>query len=183
MTRIVAGELGGRRLRVPGGRRTRPTSERVREGLFSTLEAIRGPLTGASFLDLYAGSGAVGLEAASRGAATVLLVERDEKAVAAIRHNVDALGAERVTVRATAVERILGAGASDAFDVVFVDPPYSDPVEPVLELLAGGAWMAARGVVVVERDSRGAPPSWPTEMSLDRTRRYGDTTLWYGRRP
>src|SRR5215471_3303153 len=92
MTRIVAGVAGGRRLSVPAGRGTRPTADRAREGMFATVLAIRGPLEGAAVLDLYAGSGAVGLEALSRGASDVLLVEADGRAAEVIRRNIAAVG-------------------------------------------------------------------------------------------
>jgi 16S rRNA (guanine966-N2)-methyltransferase len=183
VTRIVAGALGGRRLAVPTGRGTRPTSERVREGLFSTLVSIRGALDGAAVLDLYAGSGAVGLEAASRGAARVTCVERDPRAAAVLRANIAGLGAAGVELRAEAVERVLAGGAAAPYDVVFVDPPYADPVEEVLVALAGGGWLVPGAVVAVERATRDPGPDWPDALQPDRSRRYGDTTLWYGRRP
>ena len=183
MTRVVAGTLGGRRLKVPAGRSTRPTSERVREGLFSTLESVRGPLAGAAFLDLYAGSGAVGIEAASRGAACVTCVERDVRALAVLRSNVDAVGAAVVEISSAPVQRLLGDKAVTPYDVVYVDPPYAEPVDDVLVLLVANGWLAADAVVVVERATRDADPIWPAGMALDRSRRYGDTTLWYGRRP
>jgi len=181
MTRVIGGLAGGRRLVVPSGRGTRPTSERTREGLFSTLEALRGELAGARFLDLYAGSGAVGLEAASRGASTVLLVDVDASAVRAARSNIAALALPGVEVRAQRVERLL-AGPPSPFDVVFVDPPYSDPVDAVLEQLVRGGWLSDDGVVCVERASRGSPPGWPDHLDSVRSRRYGEATLWYGRR-
>ena len=164
---------------MPKGRGTRPTSDRVREGLFS---ALGGDLTGRSFLDLYAGSGAVGLEAASRGAAPVVLVERDARAVAAARANVASLGLVQVHVRAESVARFLTEAAT-AFDVVFMDPPYADPVTDVLEAVIDGGWLAPEAVVVVERASRDDEPGWPVGIVTDRSRRYGDSTLWYGRRP
>jgi len=177
--RIVGGSAGGRRLVTPAGRNTRPTSDRVREGLFSSLG---GDLAGRSFLDLYAGSGAVGLEAASRGAAPVTLVERDAKALHAVRENVAALGFSQVDVRNDDVTRFL-RGAATPFNVVFLDPPYADDVDELLALLAAGGWVAPGGEVVVERDTRGTPPRWPPQLDADRSRRYGDSTLWYGRRP
>ena len=180
MTRIVAGELGGRRLAVPPGRATRPTSERVREGLFSTLVALRGSLSGIAFLDLYAGSGAVGIEAVSRGATRVTCVERDTRAVNVLRSNVEALAPGLVKVSAAPVERFLRAASIAPWDVVFLDPPYSDPVEGVLELLADGPWLGSSAAVVVERSARDGEPGWPTGMEPDRSRRYGDTVLWYG---
>ncbi|MDQ1684030.1 MAG: rRNA (guanine966-N2)-methyltransferase, partial [Frankiaceae bacterium] len=134
------------------------------------------------FLDLYAGSGAVGLEAASRGAAPVVLVERDAKAVRAVRDNVAAIGLPDIAVRADDVSRFLREPATP-YEVVFLDPPYADSVDDVLALLAGGGWLAPGATVVVERDSRGAPPSWPPGIEADRSRRYGDSALWYGRRP
>jgi len=182
MSRIVGGSAGGRRLRMPPGRGTRPTPDRVREGLFSSLG---GDLSGQSFLDLYAGSGAVGLEAASRGADPVVLVERDPRALSVLRTNVAALAFAAVTVRSEAVESFLrqanGEDSSGLFDVVFVDPPYADPVDVVLNLLAE-RWLDAGGLVVVERASRDAF-TWPEAFAADRSRQYGDTTLWYGRRP
>ena len=186
MTRVVAGTLGGRRLAVPAGRGTRPTSERVREGLFSSLESLWGPLGGAAFLDLYAGSGAVGIEAASRGARTVTCVEREPKALAVLRRNVEAVGVS-IDVRAAGVDRFLAEAAPAPYDLVFVDPPYADPVEGVLAALAGGGWLAPGAVVGVERSVRDAEPEWPVGLEPDRSRRYGDTVLryglWYGRRP
>jgi 16S rRNA (guanine966-N2)-methyltransferase len=183
VTRIVAGSAGGRRLTVPSGRATRPTAERTREGLFSTVESMRGPLTGAAFLDLYAGSGAVGLEAASRGALRVVLVDNAAPALRALRSNVDALGLGGVEVRNESVERLITGEADLAYDVVFLDPPYTVPVDGVLDQLDTGGWLASDAVVVVERATRSDPPRWPAGIVADRSRRYGDTTLWYGRRP
>lgn len=177
--RIVGGSAGGRRLVTAAGRNTRPSGDRVREGLFSSLG---GDLSGRSFLDLYAGSGAVGLEAVSRGAAPVVLVERDAKALRAIRENVAALGFSGVDVRNDDVSRFLTEPGTP-YEVVFLDPPYADDADAVLARLAAGGWLAPGGVVVVERDSRGAPPIWPAGIDADRSRRYGDSTLWYGRRP
>ena len=184
MTRIVAGVAGGRRLQVPPGRGTRPTSDRAREGLFSTLEALRGGLAGAHFLDLYAGSGAVGLEALSRGAASALLVESDVRAVAVVRANVSSLGLGGATVRQARVDQVLAGPAPQAYDVAFLDPPYDTGdvvLRTVLERLREGGWLAPGAVVVVERASRGAPFGWPPGWRADRSRRYGEGTLWYGR--
>ena len=180
--RVVAGSARGRGLVVPRGRDTRPTSDRTREGLFSTLEAVLGTLEGRSFLDLYAGSGAVGLEAASRGARPVTLVESEAAALAAIRRNVESLAMDDVDVRADRVERVLATPAAMPFDVVFLDPPYANSVEVDLAALLANDWLAPGGVVVIERASRGEPPSWPAGVTADRSRRYGEGTLWYGRR-
>jgi 16S rRNA (guanine966-N2)-methyltransferase len=165
---------------VPAGRVTRPTSDRAREGLLSSLG---GDLTGRAFLDLYAGSGAVGLEAASRGARPVLLVERDVEALRALHANIAALGLPGIEARGGSVEQVLAAGSPGAYDVVYVDPPYADPVDEVLGLLLTGGWVAAEATVVVERATRGEAPHWPEPLRPDRSRRYGDSTLWYGRRP
>jgi 16S rRNA (guanine966-N2)-methyltransferase len=183
MTRIVGGTAGGRRLAAPRGRGTRPTAERTREGLFSTLEAVHRTLHGRAFLDLYAGSGAVGLEAASRGSAPVLLVEHAPGALAALRSNVAALDLTDVEIIADQVERLLTRPAPQMFDIVFLDPPYADPVDPVLQMLVDNGWLADDATVVVERATRSGAPAWPAELSEDRVRRYGDSTLWYGRRP
>jgi 16S rRNA (guanine966-N2)-methyltransferase len=183
VSRVIAGAAGGRRLVMPSGGATRPTAERAREGLFSTLTSLRGSLVGASFLDLYAGSGAVGLEAASRGATTVVLVERDPKALRALRANIETLGLAGVAVRGEPVERVIAQNAAAPYDVVFLDPPYSDPVDGVLERLAAGGWLALDGLVVVERASRDREPAWPAGITALRSRRYGEATLWYGRRP
>jgi 16S rRNA (guanine966-N2)-methyltransferase len=187
MTRVVGGVAGGRRLQVPPGRAIRPTSERAREGLFSTVESLRGDLVGARFLDLYAGSGAVGLEAASRGAAQVLLVERDPKALSVLRANVASLGLDGIDLRTGPVQSVLADPPPAPYDVVFLDPPYAEPVDDDLDLLLRHRWIAADGVVVVERSVRSPALRWPDELEADRSRRYGDTVLcyglWYGRRP
>jgi 16S rRNA (guanine966-N2)-methyltransferase len=114
MARVIAGEAGGRRLAVPDGRDTRPTSDRAREGLFATISSIVGPLAGARVLDLYAGSGAVGLEALSRGAEHVLLVEHGARAARVIRQNIEAIGLPGAAVIADRVERVLARGPAPA---------------------------------------------------------------------
>jgi 16S rRNA (guanine966-N2)-methyltransferase len=186
MTRIIAGTAGGRRLAVPAGQGTRPTSDRAREGLFATLTAIRGTLQGAMVLDLYAGSGAVGLEALSRGAADVLLIEADAVAVRVIRENIAALGLAGARVLAGRADRAVarGPGAGPPRDVVFADPPYATAdaeVSAVLSALLAGGWLAPAAVVAVERATRSGPQQWPAGYAADRARRYGEATLWYGR--
>ncbi|WP_341719520.1 16S rRNA (guanine(966)-N(2))-methyltransferase RsmD [Micromonospora sp. FIMYZ51] len=186
MTRIVAGTLGGRRITAPPGAGTRPTSDRVREALFSSL-ATELDLDGARFADLYAGSGAVGLEALSRGAAHVLLVESDPRAARVIRDNVAALRAAPAARLVTGkVATVLAAGPEgDPYDVVFADPPYAVSDEAVAAMLAAlvdGGWLAPEAVVVVERSSRSTPIEWVEGVTGQRSRRYGETTLWYGRR-
>jgi 16S rRNA (guanine(966)-N(2))-methyltransferase RsmD len=153
--RIIAGELRGRRLRAPSGLATRPTSDRLREALFNILGA---EVAGSRFLDLFAGSGAVGLEAASRGAEEVVAVENSRKAFAILEANVELCGM-RERVRLVPKDAAVALKAFDAdrtqFDIVFVDPPYeSDHYSRVLPLLGSLAVVAADGLVVVERDAR-----------------------------
>ena len=178
----MAGTAGGRRIAVPPGRSTRPTSERTREALFSTLESLHRTLSGLAFLDLYAGSGAVGLEAASRGATTTLLVENDPAALTALRRNAADLAIPGVQVVSDRVERLIAGPPPSSFDIAFLDPPYRDPVDGVLALLADHGWLGTDATVVVERATKSGSPEWPSGWIEDRARRYGDSTLWYGRR-
>lgn len=187
MTRIIAGRAGGRRLVVPPGTLTRPTSERAREGLFSTLESLRGPLAGGRVLDLYAGSGALGLEALSRGAGAATFVESGARALAALRANVAALGLPGAEVVADRVERwVRRAAAGPPYDVVLADPPYPLAAERLADLLvelAGCSRLGtpASGLAVIERATRDPAFGWPPGWTALRTRRYGEATLWYGR--
>jgi 16S rRNA (guanine966-N2)-methyltransferase len=186
--RIVAGAARGRRLAVPTGGGTRPTSDRAREGLFSTLEALLGSLAGRRVLDLYAGSGAVGLEAFSRGAAAVRLVESDRRALLALRANVRSVAGPggpgtEVEVSPAPVGRVLaGDPPATPYDVVFLDPPYDRAERDLhgdLTSLRRG-WCADDAVTVVERSSRSGW-AWPPGWAALRERRYGEATLWYGR--
>lgn len=181
MTRIVAGTLRGRTLAVPAGRDTRPTSDRVREALFSRLDH-EGLLQGTRVLDLYAGSGALGLEAASRGAAHVLLVEQAKQAAQVCRRNVADLGlAGTVEVRASSVAAALAHGPAEPYDLVLADPPYplaEDDLATVLAALVDRDWLADGAVVVVERSARGPEPRWPEGLVRFDERRYGETVLW-----
>ncbi|MEU8547025.1 16S rRNA (guanine(966)-N(2))-methyltransferase RsmD [Streptomyces roseoverticillatus] len=185
MTRVIAGTAGGRRLAVPPGTGTRPTSDRAREGLFSTLESLLGTLHGTRVLDLYGGSGAVGLEALSRGAAHVLLVEADARAVRTIRENVRTLGLPGAEVRAGKAEQIVvGPAPSAPYDVVFLDPPYAvtdEALREILLTLRTGGWLADEALATVERSTRGGEFPWPDGFEALRARRYGEGTLWYGR--
>jgi len=163
---------------------TRPTSDRAREGLFATVEAIRGGLAGARVLDLYAGSGAVGLEALSRGAADVLLVEADARAARVIRENAAALGLAGAHVVNDRAARLLARGRGELAprDFVFADPPYrvsDSELTTVLSALARD-WLVPGAVVAIERATRSGPPTWPAGYEPDRSRRYGEATLWYG---
>jgi 16S rRNA (guanine966-N2)-methyltransferase len=187
VTRIISGVAGGRRLRTPSGAQTRPTSDRVREALFSRLEHL-DILRGARVLDLYAGSGALGLEAASRGAGSVLLVDADRQAAKAARENATAVGCPGVIVREDTVERVLvaGPGGSDRVDLVFLDPPYDlseDALGDVLALLVHHRWLAPEALVVVERSSRSPEPRWSEGLSPAGERRYGETRMWFADAP
>jgi 16S rRNA (guanine966-N2)-methyltransferase len=178
MTRLISGTAGGRRLKVP---RTgvRPTGDRAREALFNSLGSLT-ELRGATVLDLYAGSGALGLEALSRGAASVTLVEDDPGAVAVLRANVAHLGLPGAHVVAVAVERWLAVDPEPRYDLALLDPPYELDVAPVLDLLL--PWLVDDAVVAVERPTRGPDLDWPVGLEPLRERRYGAATLWYARR-
>ena len=173
MTRIIAGALAGRRLAVPPNG-TRPTSDRVRESLFSILNG-RGALAEARVLDLFAGSGALGFEALSRGAESLVAVVVARAATRILRENAAALGVE-VEVHQSPAARFLRT-APRAFDLILIDPPYDEDVDPILEFLEAG-WAAPGAFVVVERSSRSAPPLLPGGWEPWEERRYGETTLW-----
>jgi len=188
VTRIIAGTAAGRRLSVPK-EDVRPTTDRVREALFSSLSHTRGSLSGDRVLDLYAGTGALGLEALSRGARHLVAVERSPATAAALRRNVDVLRdclASNVTVDVIRADVLawLSRVAQAPFDVVFADPPYgvsTEEVERVLSDLISGGLLSAGADVVIERGRRDRPMQWPAPLQQRDTRRYGDTTLWYGR--
>ncbi|KAA2253584.1 16S rRNA (guanine(966)-N(2))-methyltransferase RsmD [Solihabitans fulvus] len=182
MTRIVAGVAGGRRLQVPP-RGTRPTSERVREALFNALENLLD-LDGAVVLDVYAGSGALGFEALSRGAASATFVESDRRAADVLRRNAADLALPGVRVLARAAESALATAPEQPCDVVLLDPPYAvtdADLGRVLDALVANSWTAPGCVVIVERDSRSAEPAWPDPLEPLRTKRYGDTALHWAR--
>ena len=183
MTRIVAGAAGGRRLAVPP-RGTRPTSDRVREALFSSLESEFGSFHGLAVLDLYAGSGAIGLEALSRGAATAVLVESDRRAADVIAANIKVVGLPGATLLTRPVEKATAGEPPAVFDLVFADPPYkleTVELQDVLTDLAANGWLAGDAVVVVERGKR-EPWDWPEGFAALRDRKYGEARLWYGHR-
>jgi 16S rRNA (guanine966-N2)-methyltransferase len=183
LTRIVAGDLKGRRLATPPGERTRPTSDRVREALFGSLDA-GGDVDGAVVADLYAGSGALGLEALSRGAASAVFVESHPATARVLRRNISDLG---LATRAHLVTRAL-PGALDRpppapADLVFADPPYALPnpdLRKVLSALVTGGWLNPEALVIVERSFRSGEVDWPEQFTDVRSRRYGETVLWYG---
>ncbi len=182
MTRLISGAAGGRRLRVPPSG-VRPTGDKARQGLFNSLGSLLD-LEGAAVLDLYAGSGALGLEALSRGAAQVVLVESGPRVLPVLRANVAAVGLPGAVVVAGSVPTVVAGPPPARFDLVLADPPYATPVAEVLGVLttlAGGGWLAEDAVVVVERSSREEPWEWPTPLAGVRDRRYGEALLRYGR--
>ena len=181
MTRVIAGVAGGRRLKVPPSG-VRPTGDRAREGLFNSLSTLLD-LEGATVLDLYAGSGALGLEALSRGAAQVVFVENGPPV---LRGNLETVGLPGGRVVSGSVPTVVAGPSPARFDLVLADPPYATPLPEVLgvlEALVTGEWLAADAVVVVERSSRESPFDWPTPLRGLRDRRYGEAVLRYGRCP
>ena len=183
MTRIIGGHAGGRRINAPEGPDTRPTSDRVREALFSAIESWAGEWDGIRFLDLYAGSGAVGLEAWSRGAEAVTFVEQDRRAAELIRANARTVGFDAADVRTGAVSTVLAQTPTAAYDVVFCDPPYpldNAAVEADLAALVANDWLVVDPLVVVERGRRSRDFAWPAPLEAYRNKKYGETVLWYG---
>ncbi len=184
MPRIVAGRAKGRRLAVPP-HGTRPTSDRAREALFNSLAALLD-IEGARVLDLFAGTGAVGLEALSRGAAAATFVESGHAACETLRHNVTAVGLPGAEVhRGLAATYLLGGGADEPYHLVFADPPYAlgeGHLAVLLASLTAPGWLAPEGIVVIERSARGTEPPWPAGIDAVKDKRYGEGVLWYGRR-
>ncbi|WP_022868008.1 16S rRNA (guanine(966)-N(2))-methyltransferase RsmD [Schaalia vaccimaxillae] len=189
MTRIVAGKAKGRTLKVPA-RGTRPTSERVREALFSRLEHL-GMIEDARVLDLYAGSGALGLEAASRGASDVVLVEKSLAASRIISANISTTGLPgrvhtgdvRQFLRTRSVDEQNEALTGDV-DLVLVDPPYDVDEDHLAQVLASlGPWLTPDALVVVERSTRSPQPRWPSFLVLEDQRKWGETAAWFAGPP
>lgn len=187
MSRVIAGAAGGRRLAVPPGQSTRPTSDRAREGLFGTVLSELGTLDGRHVLDLYAGSGAVGLEALSRGAESVTLVESDTRAAGVIKANVKTVALPGARVITSRAEKFLSGPAPETpqerFGLVFADPPYAvtaGAIARILTLLSEGGWLAAEALIVVERATRSGELEWPPGYAPGKSRRYGEATFWYG---
>lgn len=178
LTRIIGGIAGGRRVAVPP-HGTRPTTDRVRESLFNIVSA-QLDLAGLAVLDLYAGSGALGLEALSRGATSALFVESDRRAAAVIERNIATLGLPGATVRRGQVATMLAAKATRPVDLVLMDPPYdvdTRVIEQLLVALAANGWVREGSLVVVERAVGSPPLSWPDGWDPWQQRLYGDTRL------
>jgi 16S rRNA (guanine966-N2)-methyltransferase len=171
--RIVGGKFKGRAIKTPEGRTTRPTSDRARESIFNVLAHAEWapPLEGARVIDAFAGSGALGLEAMSRGAAFCLFVETDSAARGCIRDNIEALhlfGTTRIHRRSAVDLGLKPAGLGQPFDLVFMDPPYGyDLVPPALEQLVRGEWIAPAALVVAETSAVEAAPVTPDWNLLD----------------
>mgnify|MGYP000963019208 CR=1 FL=1 len=185
MTRIVAGSAKGRTLAVPKSG-TRPTSERVREALFSRLDHMN-VLEGATVLDLYAGTGALGLEALSRGASSATLVEKASGAARVATANVRSTGLSARVVIADSRAYLGGRSAeplSGEVDLVFIDPPYDIAEEEMTAVLEGLApWIGPDALVVVERSTRAPAPTWPAFLVLEDTRAWGETVAYFAGPP
>jgi 16S rRNA (guanine966-N2)-methyltransferase len=183
MTRIISGKWKSRVLRVPQTV-TRPTASRVREAIFSTVAHEIGSLSDLHVLDLYAGSGALGIEAISRGARNAVFVESDRKAVSTIESNLGGLGQINTRVIRNNVATYVGQRSADGpFDLVFIDPPYAivdAVVEDHVAALASNGLLNPDALVVVEREAKSLL-EWPEGFDTQEPRIYGDTSVWYGR--
>ena len=181
MTRIIAGDLKGRALKVPTSV-TRPTSSRVREALFSSITHQVGDYSALNVLDLFAGSGALGFEALSRGAHRVTFIESDRKACECIGNNAEQLNVQTASIIQADVVHTVASTASALFDLVFIDPPYAlsdDEMHGVLEHLATNAWLSNDALVIVERSGKSIV-DWPNFFTPLNNKTYGDTSIWYG---
>lgn len=179
VTRIVAGKAGGRRIDVPQ-KGTRPMADRVRESVFGALETVLD-FDGARVLDLYSGSGALGLESLSRGADLATLVEADRNAARLLRRNIDGVGLPGARIEQARVESFLAGTPTEPYDLVFVDPPYALEHEKLQQLLDQlPRWTEPESLIVMERQSRSPEPAWPPPLRPFRTRVYGGTTVYWG---
>lgn len=172
---------------MPPGQGTRPTSDRAREGLFSALDSyLESGLPGIRLIDAYAGSGAVGIEALSRGAAAALLIESDRRAADVVRGNLTRLGLPGGRLVTDRVEKLAAQECPDEpYDVLFLDPPYALAAKLLADLVTGFAehgWLAADALVCVERAARDPEWVWPDGFESLRARAYGEGMLWYGHR-
>jgi 16S rRNA (guanine966-N2)-methyltransferase len=182
MTRIIGGDFRGRSIKVPDAE-TRPTSSRVREAIFSSVEHAVSGLDDLRVLDLFSGSGAFGIESISRGAAEAVLIEKDLRAADALHTNVANFGIKNARVVITdAFTDVAQKSGRGTFDVVFIDPPYSFEDEQVNTLIANlvkNDWLNEYALIVVERGSR-SQVQWPESVEELRKKVYGDTSIWYG---
>lgn len=178
MTRIVSGLFRGRQLKVPPTG-TRPTSERVREALFSRLETW-DEISEAKVLDLFAGSGALGIEAVSRGAASAVLVDFAASAVNACKANTVVLASDKFQVMRADAIKYANSPGTDEFSLVFIDPPYDFPAESLTQILEGlRNKLLPNALVVVEASKRTVEPSWPVGYEVESYRDWGETRVWF----
>ena len=193
VSRIIAGAAGGIRLSTLSGATTRPTTDRVREAVFSTLASwldqvdtgVDEQLAGIKFLDLYAGSGAIGCEAASRGASEVVLVEANVAAVKICRENIGKIKLPGLRVVQVKVENYLAGEPTSQFDVIWLDPPYEMPSKALSQQIArvvAAGWLAEDGLIIVERSKRSDALDWPAELANRWQRGYGETQLDFAQR-
>lgn len=186
LMRIIAGQAKGRHLVAPAGV-TRPTSDRTREGIFSALESEIGTCAGIAFLDLFGGTGAVGLEALSRGASEVVVVEKDVKAARVCKDNYELLADDvtgKFSVLRMSVDAYLDTEANKRLqcDVVYLDPPYDFPnatIEKVLAKIVEKEILKPSAVVIVERPTRSQPFTWPEALEAKKERKYGEGTVYF----
>jgi 16S rRNA (guanine966-N2)-methyltransferase len=182
MTRIIGGDFRGRSIKVPDAE-TRPTSSRVREAIFSSVEHAVSGLDDLRVLDLFSGSGAFGIEAISRGATEAVLIEKDLRAADTLHTNVANFGLKNArVVIADAFTDVAQKSGRGSFDVVFIDPPYSiedEQVNALIGHLAANDWLNEYALIVVERGSR-SQVVWPDSVEKLRKKVYGDTSIWYG---
>lgn len=172
--RVTGGIGRGRRLKVPSGSRVRPTSDKVKQALFNILG---DRVADAAFLDLYAGAGGIGIEALSRGAGRVVFVDSSRGSLAVIKQNIEQTGlGERAQVVPAKAEAFLRK-SSESYDIVFLDPPYAEEMQPLLELIAGSEIVKPEGVVIAEHFKKQPSPEKAGSLSLYREARYGDTVL------
>ena len=184
MLRIIAGVAKGKNLFSPSDK-TRPTSDRAREGLFSSLESEFGSMNDIDFLDLYSGSGAVGVEALSRGAAHVVSVEQHANTAAIAYKNFDLVSGASGTfeVLSQDTEKFLSNPTPFPYDIIFMDPPYEVPnsqIEKLLNFIAINKFLKPHGVIAIERESRGKEFTWPAPFTMSKVRAYGQGSIYYG---
>ena len=183
--RIIAGSGKGKNLNSPTSSGVRPTSDRAREGLFSSLESEFNSIKDLNFLDLFAGSGAVGVEALSRGAALIHAVEADPDTVEVAISNFKLLQepSRKHKVFHTRAARFLESEFPIKYDIIFMDPPYdlsNTDIEDLLDTIVVKDLLQPRGLIAIERESRGSPFLWPEKMSIEKIRSYGQGSIFYG---
>jgi len=181
--RIIAGSAKGKKLNSPEDERVRPTSDRAREGLFSSLESAYGSLTELYFLDLFAGSGAVGVEALSRGAEIVHAVEEEVSELTSSNFALVNNAAGKYKVFKNRAQRFLESDAALKYDIIFMDPPYdisNEEITELLDIIKARNLIQARGIITIERRSKSAPFAWPSGMECEKVRSYGQGSIFYG---